>query len=215
MSSMNPKSQRSTDGRHQRGQVTRAKIVEGARGAFLEREFSGTTMAEIARRAGVSEPTVYYSFASKEQILVAALEEAIAGPSGSPLIQQQWIQDALHDPDPLGQLDKMVRGSGEILRRSAGLVMVSRVAAAAGNDALADLGAARLNQRLDFQRMCVSALAKKTPLRSTLSEDKAAQIGVTLLSPENYQLLTADFGWAHDEWCAWVRDCLIREWLPG
>lgn len=52
--------------------ITDEQIVEAARRAFLEQGFSATT-AEIARRAGVSEGTLFKRFATKEDLF----EEAV------------------------------------------------------------------------------------------------------------------------------------------
>ncbi|CAN5680562.1 TetR/AcrR family transcriptional regulator [soil metagenome] len=46
----------------------RLQIVEGARLVFLAQGFDGSSMGEIARRAGVSKGTLYVYFASKEEL---------------------------------------------------------------------------------------------------------------------------------------------------
>jgi AcrR family transcriptional regulator len=43
---------------------------------FSESSYAGATTAEIARRAGVSEPILYRHFASKRELYVACLEES-------------------------------------------------------------------------------------------------------------------------------------------
>jgi TetR/AcrR family transcriptional repressor of mexJK operon len=53
----------------------RGDIVEAARACFFERGFSGTSIEEIARRAGVSKVTVYNRFTNKQTLFV----ECIAG----------------------------------------------------------------------------------------------------------------------------------------
>jgi TetR/AcrR family transcriptional repressor of mexJK operon len=52
-------------------------ILEAASQAFLESGFDGTSMDEVARRAGVSKQTVYSHFSSKEQLFSAAIREKI------------------------------------------------------------------------------------------------------------------------------------------
>jgi AcrR family transcriptional regulator len=47
--------------------ITDEQIVDAAREVFLEHGFSATT-AEIARRAGISEGTLFKRFASKEEL---------------------------------------------------------------------------------------------------------------------------------------------------
>jgi AcrR family transcriptional regulator len=52
----------------------RRHLVETAIGLFTEGSYRGTTTAEIARAAGVSEPILYRHFASKRDLYLAALE---------------------------------------------------------------------------------------------------------------------------------------------
>lgn len=53
-------------------QITDEQIVNAARDAFLEQGFGATT-AEIARRAGVSEGTLFKRFSSKEELFEVAV----------------------------------------------------------------------------------------------------------------------------------------------
>ena len=52
----------------------RLAIVEAAIRVFTEGSYRGTTTAEIARAAGVSEPILYRHFASKRDLYLAALD---------------------------------------------------------------------------------------------------------------------------------------------
>ena len=54
----------------------RQAIVEAALTAFSTGSYSGATTAEIAHRAGVSEPILYRHFASKRELYFACLDEA-------------------------------------------------------------------------------------------------------------------------------------------
>jgi AcrR family transcriptional regulator/catechol 2,3-dioxygenase-like lactoylglutathione lyase family enzyme len=54
-------------------------LAEAACELFLEQGFGATTIADIARRAGVSRSSFFNYFASKSDILWAALDERIAG----------------------------------------------------------------------------------------------------------------------------------------
>jgi AcrR family transcriptional regulator len=56
----------------------RRHLVETAIRLFTEGSYHGTTTAEIARAAGVSEPILYRHFASKRDLYLAALEDVWA-----------------------------------------------------------------------------------------------------------------------------------------
>lgn len=49
------------------------QILGGARAAFMELGFEGTSVDDIARRAGVSKATVYKHFADKEALFAAVV----------------------------------------------------------------------------------------------------------------------------------------------
>ena len=52
----------------------RLALIETALRVFTEGSYRGTTTAEIARAAGVSEPILYRHFASKRDLYLAALD---------------------------------------------------------------------------------------------------------------------------------------------
>ena len=49
--------------------MTRQRILDAAAVLFGDQGYSATTMRQIARRARIDAGTVYYYFASKEEIL--------------------------------------------------------------------------------------------------------------------------------------------------
>ena len=55
------------------------KYVEVALGLFSRYGYRKTTMAELAEAAGVSRQTLYASFASKEEVMVAAIHHVCEG----------------------------------------------------------------------------------------------------------------------------------------
>ena len=52
----------------------RAHLLETAARVFTEGSYHGTTTAEIARAAGISEPIIYRHFASKRELYIATIE---------------------------------------------------------------------------------------------------------------------------------------------
>ena len=58
-----------------KGRRTRARILHGAREAFLDRGWSATTMTDVAARAGVGTGTTYQYFRAKEDVLAALVGE--------------------------------------------------------------------------------------------------------------------------------------------
>jgi AcrR family transcriptional regulator len=60
-----------------RRQATRQKLYEAAVTLIAEQGFSATTVDEIAERAGVAKGTVYYNFASKNELFEELLRHGV------------------------------------------------------------------------------------------------------------------------------------------
>lgn len=58
-----------------RGEQTRNRLVEAARQLFVESGYNGTSMRQIAERAGLALGGIYNHFDSKEAIFVAVMRE--------------------------------------------------------------------------------------------------------------------------------------------
>ncbi|MFI6294817.1 TetR/AcrR family transcriptional regulator [Nonomuraea sp. NPDC050790] len=198
------------DGRTARAQATRARIVAAAAGLFTTTGYTLTSIGAIAAAAGVSEQTVYYAFGTKKAILAVALDQAIAG-DDQPIatLERPWARDTIADPDPRGQLRRQAAGAGDIYLRAAPLLDAVRSAAPTDPE-LGELWATNLRQRLTVQRTFARALAGKTPLRDEMTPETAADIALTILSPETYTLLVSDRGWSHAAWQSWAEVTLTR-----
>lgn len=61
----------------ERDPQTRTRLLESAVHIFERKGYSAASVREVAEMAGVTKPTLYYHFGSKEGLLVAILEEAI------------------------------------------------------------------------------------------------------------------------------------------
>ena len=61
------------------GPDVRAKLLDAAVRRFAEQGVAGTTVAEIAKRAGVTSAMVHYYFKTKDQLLDAVVAEKLVG----------------------------------------------------------------------------------------------------------------------------------------
>ncbi|MFF3674779.1 TetR/AcrR family transcriptional regulator [Streptomyces sp. NPDC002120] len=98
-----------------RRQATRQKLYEAAVTLIAEQGFSATTVDEIAERAGVAKGTVYYNFASKNDLFEELLRHGVGLLTAS-------LRTAAEDTEARGgsrveALDAMIR---------AGLVFIDR-----------------------------------------------------------------------------------------
>jgi AcrR family transcriptional regulator len=76
---MTPSGTAAPDGRRLGRAERREAIIGGAASAFARAGYSGTSMADISRSAGVSHLIVYRHFESKEVLYEAVLERALDG----------------------------------------------------------------------------------------------------------------------------------------
>src|SRR6476661_3395372 len=76
-----PVKRRSYDSSRRQAQAeeTRSAIVRTARDLFLEQGYGRTTIADIARAAGVSVETIYGSFGNKAALLHKAWDITVGG----------------------------------------------------------------------------------------------------------------------------------------
>jgi TetR/AcrR family transcriptional regulator len=81
----------------------RAAVLECACRAFAAGSYRGTTTAEIAREAGVTEPILYRHFDSKRDLYLACLEECWAR------IRAAWEERIAAEPDPALWIAEMGR----------------------------------------------------------------------------------------------------------
>jgi len=72
----------------------REALVDTALRVFSEGSYRGTTTAEIAREAGVSEPILYRHFVSKRDLYFACIEEAWRR------LRTRWDEMIASEPDP-------------------------------------------------------------------------------------------------------------------
>jgi TetR/AcrR family transcriptional regulator len=72
----------------------KAAVLDCACGIFSTGSYRGTTTAEIARQAGVTEPILYRHFASKRALYLAVLEESWSR------LRAYWERAVEEEPDP-------------------------------------------------------------------------------------------------------------------
>lgn len=88
----------------------RLHLIETAIRLFTDGSYRGTTTAEIARTAGVSEPILYRHFASKRALYLAALEHVWAK------TREGWERTLEQAPDACAAIEAI--GKGHVSVRS-------------------------------------------------------------------------------------------------
>ena len=191
---------------------TRRRVLAAARRLFLAHGYAGTTVAAVARAAGVSPDTVYVSLGGKQGLLEGVLSMARYDPGDpSQRDQRQRRDEAAALADPHQRLRRLVELSCETLARISPVHAVLR-GAAGGHPSAADLSTRMLGLRLQVQAGNLETYLGAA-LRPGLTVEQAAERYSALLSPELYHLLTVERRWPARRYAAWVTDLLDHDLL--
>jgi AcrR family transcriptional regulator len=96
-------------------------ILTAAFELFLERGLDGTSIEQVARRAGVTRATVYRRFATKEELLLSVMEL----PRGVPALEPERIAAA--------PAEETVRAYAEMMSSSQAIRLLRRIIGASAD----------------------------------------------------------------------------------
>ena len=189
---------------------TRRRVLTAARELFLARGYAGTTVAAVARAAGVSPDTIYVSLGGKQGLLEGVLSLARYDPEDPGQRDQEHRRDEISAlTDPRQRLRRLVELSCETLARISPVHAVLR-GAADGHPFAAELYARMLELRLQLQARNLQTYLG-TSLRPGLTANQAAEHYSALLSPELYHLLTVERRWTTRQYGSWVTELLDHD----
>lgn len=88
----------------------RAELIRAARRLFIEDGYDATSMAALARAAGVAPNTIYWYFADKDDVLISVLDAVLADALADyGTIAQQSVEEQLHwTVEQLQQISRLV-----------------------------------------------------------------------------------------------------------
>ena len=183
---------------------TRNKVLEAGRYLFSRKGIDNTTIAHIAERAGVSEPTVYATVKSKAGLMHALFHDAIFGPRFEQA--QQRLAVAKDPVERIGLTAHVARAiyDGE----SAELSLLMKASAFSPELRKTQR---RLDQlRREMQRDRIDALFKAGRARQGLDKETAASVMWMLTSRDVYHNLVHESGWSPDKFQGWLERTLIE-----
>lgn len=183
---------------------TREAILAAAGSLFVSQGWSGTTIAAIARDAGVSAETVYAVFGQKRTILRELIRLAVRGQAANvPLLEQAEPAAVLAAESQRAMVRSFAPGIARVLSRVAPLIDVVRTAAASDADMAALYGELHAGRRRNLAPVA-AALAELGPLRGGMEAKAATDALWRLASPELFLLMTRIEGMSLDAYGAWL-----------
>ncbi len=198
--------------RSKQARRNREAIIDVARREFLEAGYAATTIAVIARLAGVSVETVYKSFGGKPGLVRAIYERGLAGRGPVPAYERSDEMSA-HEPDAHVIIRNWGVLAAEVSPLAAPILLLVRAAAGTDADLAAMLEESDKN-RLVRMRQNAKLLADRGFLRPGVTIERAADIMWTHTAPEFYELLVVRRGWTPDKFGEFVASTLSAALLP-
>lgn len=199
--------------RARQARETRSRIVAGAARLFATQGYQATTIAAIAREAGVSAETVKGA-ASKAELLIAAFEVTFSGSEAAASLTDTEVAAGVLDlPDDVfldAVLDQITTANAR------GHALWTVLLGAALSDPVVDEALQRMltHRSADLARL-VDELVRRRIARDLPEADAAAAAISFLISPESYQQLVVQSGWSADRYRSWLRSRVLAEVAPA
>lgn len=201
--SKKPKRSYTSERREAAAAATRENVLHSARTLFTRRGLDTVTVAEVAKSAGVSVPTVYALFKSKEGLLQALMEASLFG--GRYQAASARL-DSLTDPvEQIATTASVARAIYESETAELGLIR----GAAAFSPALRKMEQAFESLRFELQAKRVERLYAAGRAKKGVPVDRARRLLWMYTSRDVYRLLVLEGGWSPDEYEAWLSETLV------
>jgi AcrR family transcriptional regulator len=198
--------------RREQAAATRAQILEAAQRLFERDGYPATSMAAIAKEAGVALKTVYLAFETKSGLLRALWHLRLRGDEQDiPITDRDWYQQVLSERDPERKLRMGAHNARLVKERAGGLLRVIRDGAP-GDPDVAALWERIQTEFYDNQRAVIETIPRRA-LRRGLDAEGAADILWTLNHPDVWQLLVGRQGWTPDRFERWFADTVCEQLL--
>lgn len=198
-----------------RARATRRRIVDAAIDGFTSAGYAATSIASIARAAGVGTQTVYAAFGSKASILAAGVDLAIAGDDDEVAVNDRdWMRSVLAEPDS----EQRLRAYAAVIARiQAGAARVFRVLDLAAGDSpdLDALWRETMRRRRVGVTGVVGPIAEAGALRSGIDAATAIDVVWSLNGHEVFLNLVDRCGWPVARYAEWLGDALVDLLLDG
>jgi AcrR family transcriptional regulator len=191
-----------SSGRSRQAQETRERISRVAHDLFVEHGYGNTTIAGVAKAAGVSQETVYKAFGNKAALLRSAWFVMMRGDvEDKTLYDRPQTQEVLKRPDLADRIDGFARLTTERNRLISPLLRAVEGAAAAepGAQEMLDTWKARLT---DVATKFAHAAAETKQL--AIPEEECRDITYAMLDGTLWHRFVVERGWTDERYAEWL-----------
>jgi len=190
----------STPKRDQRAAATRASILAAAEALFLRDGYVATSMKAIAARAGVSEKTMYLTFANKATLLRQVIQFSVQGDEEPTPLSQRPEWRALVGGPAAEVFVRFSALNAILMTRTAAIIELGESAASTDPELAEYRDHAHAATRANL-RALAAELNLRGALADGISEQEAADTIYALATDETVFLrLTRECGWTSDRY---------------
>jgi AcrR family transcriptional regulator len=184
--------------RREQAEETRLRIIAAAHDLFVSEGYGRTTIAEVARAAGVAVETVYAAYRNKPTLLRQVWYATFRGDEEDiRLLDRPEIQAVLAEPDLATRLHAHAVALSPVFRRIAPLLRALEGATTSEPAATAML-AEFDERRLDAARHYARAAATTGQL--AVSEDECRDLLAATMDGALWHRLVEERGWSDDRY---------------
>ena len=190
--------------RERQATATRNRIIDTVESLLLEKGFAGMTVAEVAKRAGVSPQTVYAIFSSKAGIIMAAIEDRV--------LKDERNIDAIKQMHNTTDPTQILRSAAKIIRNvyeGNAPTFTAVYGACMVSPRLAELEKELNDLRREKQAPLVESLVASGEMLPHLDRDDVRDLLWALSGREMYYLLVVRRGWSPDRYEEQLASLLI------
>lgn len=201
-----------SSGRQEQARRSQAAVLDAAQRRFLLHGYRPTTIAQIARDAGVSVETVYKAFGGKAGLVRGIYDRGLLGRGAVPAYERS---DAMREveADPAAIMRNWGVLTAEVAAEVTPIRLLIREAAASDPEMGALLQEAS-KERIERVRHHVRFLAERGHLRDGVTIEWATDVLWMISSVEIYELYVLQRGWSQQQFAQFVGELMIAALLP-
>jgi AcrR family transcriptional regulator len=189
---------------------TRRAVLDAARELFTAQGYAGTTISEIALRAGVVADTVYATVGRKPVLLRELVETAISGSDHAvPAEQRDYVRQLQAAATARNKLTIYAHAIAHIQERLGPVFLVVRDAAGTDPECAA-LWSGIADRRAANMRSLAAELRATGEIREDLTDQQVADVIWSMNATEYWDLLVRQRGWESAAFADWLTDAWTR-----
>lgn len=188
--------------RREQAQETQLRIIDAAHDLFVAQGYGRTTIADVARAAGVAVETIYAAFKNKPTLLRRVwFAHFRGGDDDVPLYDRAAMQAVLREADLLERTRKHAAFVTQNFRRI-GALQRALQGAAASEPAAAAMLAEYAERRLDVATRYAHAAAATGQL--AVGEGECRDVLFSTMDGGLWHSLVGERGWSDERFATWL-----------